>query len=115
MGSLPIRSVAAIYIQAGAQLMHIDSGYKDSTLTYFFKDKGYPLLNWVMTSIKEKTTMQPCINSLQPHHCRGRNVVENTFRLLKENQFKMSQKEIIAHHHYLLYILFLLHSPQFNF
>jgi hypothetical protein len=74
-------------------LLHVDSGYQDGIPPYLLADKGYPLLSWMMTPFKDDGGLRSLAKTYyNKHHRRGRSVIENAFRLLKENWREISGK-----------------------
>jgi hypothetical protein len=58
----------------------------DGVHPYFWGDKGYPLINWVMTPFKEEgqhTILKLLCNK---KHKRGQVIVDNTFGMKKNFQ-----------------------------
>jgi hypothetical protein len=52
---------------------------------YLLRDKGYPLLSWLMVPHKEDRPLNVLERLYNKRLCRGRCIVENAFGLLKMN------------------------------
>jgi hypothetical protein len=68
--------------------MSTDEGCQEGISLYLLARKGYSLLTWTMTSFKEETLYNK-------KHQKGQFVVENAFRIMKENWRRMLNKTIL--------------------
>jgi hypothetical protein len=70
--------------------MHTNNGFQDGIPSYFLADKGYLLLNWMLTPFREDGVPRSLVELVyNKRHQRGRSVVENAFGLMKTNWREM--------------------------
>lgn len=65
---------------------------KDGILPYLLGDKGYPLINWTMTTFKEDGQHNILELLYNIKHKKGRSVVDNAFGILKKTFKKLMHK-----------------------
>jgi hypothetical protein len=65
---------------------------KDEILPYLFGDKGYPLINWIMTPFKEDEQHNILELFYNIKHKKGQSVVDNAFGILKKTFKELMHK-----------------------
>jgi hypothetical protein len=65
---------------------YVNKSNLDGVHPYFLGDKGYPLINWVMTPLKEEGQHTIFKLLCNKKHKRGQVIVDNTFGMKKNLQ-----------------------------
>jgi hypothetical protein len=73
-----------LYYQAQYHGFNAERGCQDGIPPYLLGDKGYPLLDWLVTPHEEESNHNVLQQLFNRKHKRGRSIVKNAFGIFKK-------------------------------